>query len=76
MDAAGKDKASAGPDNSPLLTLDELAAMLRVSRKTVYNHLTAGPPDGSQDGDIRMIRQKRIGGRRFFLRSSVEAFLK
>ena len=62
-------------DRSDLMTDEEVAAALRISVRTFHNHLKDGPPKGSKGGDVRLIRERRIGRSRRWLRSSVEKFI-
>ena len=59
-----------------LMTDDELCERLGISRGTLFNHIKHGPPRGSIGGDIRVIQTCRVGQRRYWLRDSVENFIK
>lgn len=56
---------AAAAAGSTVLTVDELAALLRVNRKTVYDALSRGEIPGA----------RRIGGRYRILREAVIAWL-
>lgn len=61
-----------------LMTDLELCGRLRISRPTLERHLKAGPPKKRNRGmvdDIRLIRHVQVGGRRRWVRSSVEEFI-
>jgi len=65
--ARGNKHASAGeePQQSPLMTADELAGWLHCSRRAVYDRVYRGQLPGVV----------RVGRRLYFLRDSVLAFL-
>ena len=48
MSAANDPLAEAAPSESAVLTVDELAALLRVNRKTVYDALSRGEIPGAR----------------------------
>lgn len=54
-----------GPDTAPILTVDELADLLRLNRKTVYDAIKAGEIPGV----------RRIGTRYRISRSAVLSWL-
>ena len=58
---------------SPIMTDAEVAALLGVAVRTFRKYVTHGPLDGSID--IREAEPQKFGGRRFWLRSRVEAVL-
>lgn len=64
--------------SAELLTEKELAALLRVTQRTLREHLKNGPPKKrcAHAGDIRTIKSVMVGARRRWPRSAVMAFLK
>ncbi|MEZ4447899.1 MAG: helix-turn-helix domain-containing protein [Nannocystaceae bacterium] len=58
--------AAAAPQESPLMTADELAAWLHCSRRAVYDRVYRGQLPGVV----------RVGRRMYFMRESVLAFLR
>lgn len=62
--------------NQELMTAQEVCERLRISIATWYKLRRDGPgKKGSRSGDVRMIQSRRIGGRTFYLRKSVDEFI-
>ena len=62
-------------NDSKLLTDLELCEFLHISRQTLFNHLKHGPPDGCENGDIRTIKNHRVGKKRFWHLDSARKFV-
>lgn len=61
----------------PLMTDDELCALLRITRPMLRKVLNYGPASKRyQGGDLRLIQRVHIGGQRRWLPESVEAYIK
>ena len=60
-----------------LMTDEEVADFLRISVKTLYNHLKNGPPQkrNTNSGDVRLIDRVHVGGKRLWRRNSVMQFI-
>jgi len=62
-----------------LMTDEEVAEVLRITKTTIRNNLKFGPPKrrhGLESGDLRLIQKVIVGGQRRWLRDSLEAFIK
>jgi len=59
---------------SLMINDSELCQILGVSKTTLWRYLSKGPARPS-DPDIRLIKCLRVGGRRRWIRSSVEKFI-
>ena len=57
------------------LTAKQVARRLNLSIVTIYRHLRDGPPPGTTDGDIRLVRHKRMGKKIIFSQASFVEFL-
>jgi excisionase family DNA binding protein len=55
------------PEIEPLLTADEVAALLKLSRKSLYNMI--------EDGSLKNAGLRRIGRRIRFYRPDLVAFM-
>jgi excisionase family DNA binding protein len=55
-----------------LINRKELAKRLGISMRTLHRLLKEGNPDG---GDIRQIKQVKVGHRVFFNKASVNEFI-
>lgn len=58
-----------------LLGVAEVCQKLGIAPSTLYDHLRNGPPPSWRGVDVRLIRGKRIGRKRLFLESSVDALI-
>jgi len=59
-----------------LMTAQEVCDRLRISLSTFRHHLGGAVPKSARGGDVRLIKQRRIGGRVLFLEDSVDAFIR
>jgi hypothetical protein len=61
-----------------MMTDEELCNMLRISSVTLRKHLREGPPRKNKRSgvnDIRLIRHFHVGGRRRWVKESVDEFV-
>lgn len=64
-------------ESTQLMTDGELCDVLRISRRTLLNHLQQGPPRKGGKGidDIRLVRHVKVGGQRRWSRESLNDFI-
>jgi len=65
-------------DSSNLVTVEELAKMVRKSVPTIYRHLKYGVPKKQSRGlsiDVGQLPDVWVGGNRFWYRSAVEKLI-
>lgn len=72
-DTQSENTATQAEEEKELLTVDEVCDRLRIHRSTLHRHL-AGKA-GAVSADLRQLQQRKVGGKLFFTRQSVNEFL-